>query len=131
MSSYFSVYPAGTGLWAGTSAATSALYFTQAGTPSATIQVGGGIVTGDTHAAYAEVLGNSDQGVAEEQLWEYPLDGSTPTMIATSPTIDGNFLDYFGDPLPIDNGNGVLKLWSTRGANQQLSDILLQWAPVP
>jgi hypothetical protein len=126
---YFSIVPAGTGLWASDSTAKTAKYFTQSGTPQVTLQVGHGVVAGDTQAAYSEVLGNSDQGVTEEQLWRYPIDGSPPTQIAVSPTLDGDFLDFFGDPLPIANGDGVLKLWSTHSGSQQVALILLEWSP--
>ncbi len=130
-SQYFAVRPAGTGLWAQDSSGKTAEYFTQAGNPQATIQVGGSLVAGDAKAAYEDVLGNNDQGVTEEQLWRYPIDGSTPTQINSSGTIDSGALPYAADPLPISDGNGVLKLWSTRSGTQQLAVILLQWTPTP
>jgi hypothetical protein len=33
--------------------------------------------------------------------------------------------------LPITNGDGVLKLWSTHSGSNQTTLILLQWTPVP
>jgi hypothetical protein len=124
------VRPAGTGLWVESHDQTSAQYFTQAGSPDHTVQIGGILVGGDGQAAHAEVLGNND-GVSEEQLWRYPIDGSTPTKIAVAPTIDGNSLYYSSDPLPVSNGDGFLKMWTAHGGTQQPSLILLQWTPVP
>ncbi len=123
------VHAAGTGLWVGSQVGKTASYYTAAGTPAATVQTGGSVVAGDAAAAYVEVLGNNPQGQTEEQLWRYPVDGSTPTQIASSPTIDGSFLSYFGDPMPIATGDGVLKFWSTRSGSDQQTQILLQWTP--
>ena len=123
------VHAAGTGLWVGSQDGKTAAYYTTAGTPAATLQTGGSVVAGDATAAYVEVLGNNPQGQTEEQLWRHPVDGSTPTQIASSPTIDGSFLSYFGDPMPISNGDGVLKFWSTHSGFNQQSQILLQWTP--
>ncbi len=123
--------PGGTGLWVSPDSGKTAQYFTSAGSPAATVQTGGSPVAGDAKAVYVDILGNSDQDVAESQLWRYPIDGSTPTKIAASPTLDGQMLGYYADPLPITNGDGVLKLWSTRGISTQTTLILLQWTPVP
>jgi hypothetical protein len=124
--------PAGAGLWHQSNTDQSAQYFTAAGTAQGSVQVGGGLVAGDTSAAYTEVLGNNaSTGNTEEQLWRYPLDGSTPTEIATAPEMgQGNFLSYFGDPMPQANGHGVLKVWLTRDTSGQRV-LLLQWTPVP
>ena len=46
-----------------------------------------------------------------------------------APTIDGDPLNYFGHPMPIANGDGVLKVWSTRNGSTQLAIILLEWSP--
>ena len=127
---YFSTKPGGTGLWAEGSDGKTGLYFSQpGGTPQATVQVGGGLVAGDTKAVYIDVFGNNDQGVAQDQLWRYPLDGSTPTEIGIGPTIDNQGFGYVADPQAISNGDGVLKLWTTRTGSQQLPTILLQWTP--
>jgi len=123
--------PAGAGLWTQDNTGTTAEYITQSGSVAATVQVGGNLAGGDTKAVYTEVLGNSDSGVTEEQLWRYPIDGSTPTMIATAPTIDGGFLSYVEDPLPNSNGDGFLKIWLQRVGSDQLQSVLLQWTPVP
>ena len=131
LSAYFSMVPGGTGLWAQDSTGKTAVYFTQGGTPTVTLPVGGALVAGDANAAYEEVEGVNSSGAFETQLWRYPIDGSTATQINSAPTIDGEPLGYSPDPQPIANGNGVLKLWSTRNANQQLSEILLQWTPAP
>lgn len=126
--SYFTSIPGGTGLWAQDSHAKTALYFTQAGSPQATLQVGGSLIAGDATAAYVEVDGLGAGGGFETQLWRYPVDGSTPTQIAAAPALDGGPLNYFGDPMPIANGNGVLKIWPTHHGSQ-ISPILLQWTP--
>jgi hypothetical protein len=127
---YFSVKPGGTGLWAQGGDQKTALYFSQpGGSPQATVQVGGGLVAGDTTAVYVDVFGNSDQGAAQDQLWRYPLDGSTPTELGVGPSVDGSTLGYGADPQALSNGDGVLKLWTTRTGSQQVLTILLQWTP--
>ena len=129
---YFSVKPGGTGLWAQGGDHRTALYFSQpGGTPAATVQVDGDLVAGDTTAVYEDVFANSDQGAAQDQLWRYPLDGSTPTEVGVGPTIDGNSMGYTADPQAIATADGVLKLWTTRGGTQQQTVILLQWTPTP
>jgi hypothetical protein len=122
-------HPAGTGLWVQSQDGQTAQYFTSAGSPQATVQIGGSLLTGDASGVYAEVLGNGPSGAAEEQLWRYPIDGSTPTEVATAPLLDGQFLSYFGDPLPIDNGDGLLKYWNI-GNNLGGPFLLIQWVPV-
>jgi hypothetical protein len=122
-------HPAGAGIWTQSSDGTTASYYTSSGTPQATVQIGGSLVGGDQHAAYAEILGNNAQDVTEEQLWRYPVDGSTPAQIASTPTVDGQFLSYFDDPQPIANGDGVLKLWNI-GNNLGGPFLLIQWVPV-
>ena len=124
---FFATKAAGTGLWAQDASGKTAEYFTQAGTPQATIQIGGNLVAGDTKAVYEDVFASSQQGAPEDQLWRYPLDGSTPTEIGVGPTIDGNSMGFSADPLPIANGDGVLKLWTTRTGSQQTLVVLLQW----
>jgi Tol biopolymer transport system component len=130
MSKYFTIVPAGSGLWVSDSTGKTAKYFTQSGTPLVTIPIGGSLVAGDTSAAYVETLGNNSKGAIEDQLWRYPIDGSTPTQIATAPTLDGSSLDYGGGPLPNSNGDGFLQIWTTRSGTQQLRLILLQWTPL-
>lgn len=108
----------------------SAAYVTRAGGAGETVPISGSLVGGDAQAAYTDVRGTSASGASEEQLWRYPLDGSTPTQIAVAPTVDGGSLDFTGDPLPTSNGKGVIKVWLTRGLlPQQPSPILLQWTP--
>ncbi len=127
---YFSVKPGGTGLWAQGGDHTTALYFSQpGGTPQATVQIGGDLVAGDAKAVYEDVFANGPSGAPEDQLWSYPLDGSTPTEIGVGPTIDGDSLGYVADPQSITNGDGVLKLWTKRTGAQQQPVILLQWTP--
>jgi hypothetical protein len=118
----------GSGLWVGSQDGKTASYYTSAGTAQAVLQVDGSVVAGDPGAAYIEVLGNNAQGTTEEQLWRYPIDGSTPKQIASSPTIDGSFASYYGDPMPISNGDGVLKFWRAHSGAQ--TTMVLQWTPV-
>jgi hypothetical protein len=120
--------PAGTGLWVQSSGGKPAQYFTQSGTPQATLQIDGGLVGGDASAAYIEVGGSNAVGVSENQLWRYPIDGSTPTQIATSPTVDGSPLYYSGDPRLISNANGILKIWTINSGTTP--PVLLQWTPL-
>jgi hypothetical protein len=125
------VWPAGTGLWVQNSDGKSAQYFTQAGTPQATLQIDGIVVGGDASAAYIEVVGHNAAGDSENQLWRYPIDGSTPAQIATAPTIDGEPLGYFGEPTPISNSAGFLRIWTINGGTAPVPLVLLQWTPVP
>jgi hypothetical protein len=122
--------PGGPGLWVSPDSGKTAQYFTSAGSPAATVQTGGAPVAGDAKAVYVDVFGNGDQG-SEEQLWRYPIDGSTPTKVNVGPTIDDQQLGYSADPLPIANGDGVLKLWSIHSGSNQTPTILLQWTAVP
>ncbi len=122
--------PGGTGLWTSSSDHKTAQYFTQAGAPAATLQIDGSVVAGDENAAYVETQGTDPSGNFAEQLWRYPADGSTPAQIALAPAIDGNPLSYFDDPLPISNGDGVVKLWMARTGTDQTNTLLLQWVPV-
>ena len=123
--------PGGTGLWVSPDRGKTAQYFTSAGSPAATVQTGGEPVAGDAKAVYVDVFANSDQGTPEDQLWRYPIDGSTPTKIAAGPTLDGDTLGYAADPQPIANGDGVIKLWTTHSGSNQTSLILLQWTATP
>ncbi len=127
----FSFAPGGTGLWVGLSDGKTAEYFTGPGAAAATLQTGGDLVAGDEKAVYVEIPANDAKtGAFENQLWRYPLDGSAPIEIATAPVLDGGPLAYFGDPLPISNGDGVLKLWVKPSGATPTPTVLLQWAPV-
>ncbi len=96
------------------------------GTPAATLQVDGQAVAGDAGAAHVETQGLDAGGKFSNQLWRFPLDGSKPTEGATAPDVDGNALSFYGDPMPIPNGNSVLKIWTTRTGPQR---VLMQWTP--
>ena len=122
------VQPTGPGLWVQSSGGKSAQYFTQAGSPQATLQIGGNLVGGDASAAYVEVDGTNSAGDFETQLWRYPIDGSAPAQIASAPTVDGNPLNYSGDPLLISTGNGILKIWTTNSGTTP--PVMLQWTPL-
>lgn len=127
----FSFVPGGPGLWAGLSDGKTAEYFTSSGTPTTTIQVGGSVVAGDANAVYSEVPASDPKtGAFVNQLWRYPIDGSTPKQIGLAPTVDNNALSYFGDPMPVSNGDGVMKIWITRTGSAQTLTMLLQWTPV-
>jgi hypothetical protein len=123
--------PGGPGLWVATSDGTSAQYYTAAGSPQATIKIGGGnLVAGDASAAYAEVEVVSADGATRPELLRYPADGSKPTEIAAPPTVNGVAEVYLDNPPPTAPGDGFLKLWTVRGDTAQTSLILLQWAPL-
>jgi hypothetical protein len=122
--------PGGTGLWVGSSDGKTAQYYTAAGGPPATVQTGGSVVASDSKAVYADVFANGPSGAPEDELWRYPLDGSTPTEIAVGPILDGGTLSFSGDPMPLAPGDGVMKIWTTHSGSQSLSLILLEWAPV-
>jgi hypothetical protein len=120
--------PAGAGIWAASKDGKTASYYTSSGTPQVTLSVDGSLVAGDTGAAYVETQGTDASGNLVNQLWRYPLDGSPPSQLAAAPTVDGQSLDYFRDPLPAANGDGILKFWFQRDANDQWQ-ILLGWTP--
>ena len=122
-------HAAGTGIWSASPDGKSASYYTSSGTPQATISIGGGLVAGDAGAAYVDKDGTDAAGNFVDQLWRYPIDGSAPTQIGTAPTIDGDSLAYYGDPMPVSNGDGVLKYWIKRDASNNWQ-LLVQWTPV-
>jgi hypothetical protein len=123
-------FAGGTGLWVLSGDLASAKYFTAAGNPAATVTIGGLVIAGDATAVYVAIPGDDAQGLWTAQLWRYPVDGSTPTQLGVPPIVDGSYLSFEADPLPIANGDGVLKLWATHSSNGQTSVILLKWAPV-
>ncbi len=123
-----SVQTAGTGIWVDSNNGKTASYYTSSSTAQASFSIDGSLVAGDSNAAYVETSAVDAGGNFVNQLWSYPIDGSSPTQIATAPTIDGQTLDYFGDPMPIPNGDGVLKYWLVRDPNNQWQ-VLLSWIP--
>ena len=124
--------PAGTGLWVQSDDQKSAQYYTTAGTPQVTLPINGGtVVGGDTTAAFIQITGENAAGTAAaEQLWRYPIDGSAPVMISYSPTINSENYNYFSDPPPMANGNGVAKIWATLIDSTNVPWIVVQWVPV-
>jgi uncharacterized membrane protein len=120
--------PAGAGIWVASKDYKSVSYYTSSGTPQVTLSVDGSLVAGDAGAAYVETQGIDASGNLTNQLWRYPIDGSAPTELATAPTVDGQALDYFGDPLPAANGDGIVKFWFLRDANDQWQ-LVLGWTP--
>jgi hypothetical protein len=121
--------PGGQGVWFGSQDGKTAQYVTAPGSPPATLQIGGTVVAGDAGAVYADVLQNGSNG-PEEALWRYPIDGSTPTQIAVSPSVDGQSLAYAADPLPQSNGDDVWKFWLSRPDGSNTFNLILQWTPL-
>ena len=95
------------------------------GNPDATIQVEGTVVAGNDTAAFVEV--QAPDGTT--QLWSFPIDGSTPTQLATAPTVGNGGLSYFGDPQAAVSPHGLVKLWMVRGDSGQT--LYEQWVPLP
>jgi hypothetical protein len=125
------VRAAGTGLWVTSDDDHSAEYFTSAGAPQVTLPISGLLVGGDITAAYVEILGKDPTGTkAAEQLWRYPIDGSTPTLLGYSPTVNDQNYSYFNDPPAVTNGNGFLKLWSPLPSSGKTPTVFLQWIPL-
>lgn len=122
---------AGTGLWTEDSGGGSASYYASpSGTPQVTVKLGDAFfTTGDENAAYGDEPGYDSQGNYVSNLWRYPIDGSTPTQLATGPLVDGQGEDYSSDPQPLANGDGVFKFWNVRPTESQ-PFALLQWVPV-
>jgi hypothetical protein len=120
--------PAGPGIWVASKDGKTASYYTSSGTPQASLTIDGTLVAGDASAAYVETEGNDASGKTVDQLWRYPIDGSAPAQLGVSPTIDGQGLNYYGDPLPVANGDGVMKFWLVRDANDQWQ-VVLGWTP--
>ena len=120
------VFAAGAGFWVQGDTDKTALYYTHADSPDATVTINGSLVGGDTSAAYAEVSGQD--GIA--QLWRYPPDGSAPTQIGTAPTVDTKALSYFADPQPLPAPHGVAKYWVIASSDATWT-LYLQWLPLP
>ena len=119
-------YAAGPGFWSQGDTDKTALYYTHADSPDATVAINGSLVGGDSSAAYVEVSGQD--GI--EQLWRYPADGSAPTQIGTAPTVDANALSYFADPQPLPAPHGVAKYWVIASSDATWT-LYLQWLPLP
>jgi hypothetical protein len=126
------VVPAGTGLWVTGADGQSVQYFAAAGTPQVTLPMSGKLVAGDTTAAYIDVAGQDSTGTrASEQLWRFPMDGSTPSLLAYSPTVNGENYPYYSayQPLPVANGNGVAVVLSVNVSGSPTPWVILQWIP--
>jgi hypothetical protein len=117
----------GTGIWVQAEDFTTAQFIAGPGSTTQPIQVGGPIVAGTSQAVIAEVQAPDGTG----QLWIYPANGSTPTQLATAPTIDGTGLAYFGDPGAIVAPHGVIKLWLPDSNGQPTKTLYFQWTPLP
>jgi len=120
------VIAAGTGFWVQADSDQTAMYYTNANSPDATVATGGTLEAGDASAAYVEKSGQD--GVSS--LWRYPADGSAPTQIGTAPTVDSNALSYVFDPRPLPAANGVVKYWVIASGNATTTTLYLQWMPL-
>ncbi len=117
-------------MWVTSADEKSAEYHTVPGAAQVTLPIPGTLVGGDTKAAYVQITGQDATGSrAANQLWRYPIDGSAPTMLAYSPTVDQVNYSFFDDPLPLTNGHGVLKVWESLIDSSRVPWVLLQWVP--
>jgi hypothetical protein len=114
----------GTAAWLSSQDGKTAQHIGAGGTPDATIQVEGTAIAGDDTAAFVEV--QAADGTT--QLWRFPIDGSTPTQLATAPTVGNGGLSYFADPQAALGPHGLVKLWLVRGDSGQT--LYEQWVPL-
>jgi hypothetical protein len=119
-------YAAGPGFWVQSDTAKTALYYTHAGSPDATVTIDGSVVGGDASGAYVDTSGQD----GTPQLWRYPADGSAPLQIGTAPTIETNDLSYFADPQPLTAVNGAVKYWLLTPTGAATATLYLQWLPL-
>ena len=120
------VFAAGTGFWVQNDSDQTAMYYTNANSPDATVATGGTLEAGDASAAYVEKSGQD--GVSS--LWRYPADGSAPTQMGAAPMVDSNALSYVFDPRPLPAANGVVKYWVIASGNATTTTLYLQWMPL-
>ncbi len=120
------LFAAGTGFWVQSDTDQTALHYTHADSPDATVATGGTLEAGDASAAYVEKSGSD--GVSS--LWRYPADGSAPTQIGRAPTVDTNALSYVFDPRPLPASSGVIKYWVIASGDASTTTLYLQWLPL-
>ena len=100
-------------------------YLSDPGGPQVTLSIDGTLVAGDTGAAYVQ------RDVTEgTELWRYPIDGSTATLMAMAPTVDGQAQSYFADPQAVVAPDGFMKLWLVQSPDAATPTLYVQWVPL-
>ncbi|MGK2851533.1 MAG: VWD domain-containing protein [Candidatus Limnocylindrales bacterium] len=118
---------AGDGIWVQEVAAAS--FYSTGGVADRTIQIEGSLVAADERALYVQRFGA--QGSVQE-LWRHPLDGQSPTRLASGATIGSAWgdrrLDYFdGGPI-LSAPSALVKLWLVYASEDTSeSRVLAQW----
>jgi hypothetical protein len=115
-------FPAGTGVWIQSGSAAQYV----GGPAPASLEIGGSLMAGDAGAAYVSVPGPN----GSDEVWRYPADGTTPTPLSSAPTLGGQPLDLFGDPMPVVGPDGLAKLWLLRAGNADQLSLVLAWVPL-
>ena len=102
------VYPGGDGVWE--QSADSVLFYAASGVPPVRVATDGTLVGAIEDTALVER--NTETG---PELWGYPADSGTPTLLATGPTVgsgsEQTTLDYFDNDPPITSGGLIVKFW--------------------
>jgi hypothetical protein len=100
-------FPGGDGFWA--EGVDTIVFRTGSGVPEATLPTDGTLVGATEDAALVERVVNGPE------LWAYPVDGSTPTLLASGPIIgtgsEQRTLDYFGNDPLIASPGLIVKIW--------------------
>jgi Tol biopolymer transport system component len=117
-------------LWVASGDGHSARYFTASGTPQVTLPIPGWLVGGDSIAAYVEVQATDAAGQTSEQLWRYPVNGSQPTQLASSPKVNGVTFSYARVSGLVGNRDGVLATWFSLPRGSSTLAFFIQWAPL-
>jgi len=116
---------AGTGIWAQDHTTKAARFISSSGSTSAPIQVGGSVIAGDATYAYVEVAAPT-----ESELWRFPADGSTPTMLTAAPKIEGDEASFFADPQSTLGSNGLIKFWLIRPSSGGSPTLYFDYVPL-
>lgn len=120
-------YPSGEGVWVGDALAGTAAFFTAGQSPDKVLPVEGPLTAADESSVYTTKSGN------EQELWRYPRDGSGPSMVAASTTLQTDRGDqplYYSDLFIGEHQ--VATIWTVYGLTPGgTATVIAQVAPLP